>query len=32
LYLLESWEIDCACHQDCIARFVDHLGALLVQV
>jgi hypothetical protein len=31
-YLLESWEIYCACNPDCSSRFVDHLGALLVQV
>jgi hypothetical protein len=31
-YLLESWELDCACHPYCSARFVDQLGAPLVQV
>jgi hypothetical protein len=31
-YLLESWDLDSACHPDVSARFADHLGALLVQV
>jgi hypothetical protein len=30
LYLLESWELDCACHLDYSAMFIGHL--LLVQV
>jgi hypothetical protein len=25
LYLLEYWELDCACHPNCSARFVDTL-------
>jgi hypothetical protein len=31
-YLLESWELYCACQLDCSARFVEHVGALLVPV
>jgi hypothetical protein len=29
-YLLDYWELDCACHPDCSPRFVDHLRALHV--
>jgi hypothetical protein len=29
-YLLEFWELDCPCHPDGSAGFVDHLEALLV--
>jgi hypothetical protein len=31
-YLLEFWELDSVCHPYCSARFIDHLGAHLVQV
>jgi hypothetical protein len=29
-YLLESWELDCACHPDGRSMFVCHFGALLL--
>jgi hypothetical protein len=31
-YLLDYWDLECACHPDCSARSVENLGALLVQV
>jgi hypothetical protein len=31
-YLLDSWELDYSCHPDCRAKFIDDLGALLIQV
>jgi hypothetical protein len=31
-YLLELWELDGVYHLDCSARFMDYLGAFLVQV
>jgi hypothetical protein len=31
-YLLKSWDLYCACHPGCSARFLDHMRALLVQV
>jgi hypothetical protein len=30
-YLLESWELYCACQPNYSARIVEHNGALLVQ-
>jgi hypothetical protein len=30
-YLLESWELYCACQLDCSERIVEYNGALLVQ-
>jgi hypothetical protein len=29
-YLLESWELECACHPYCSARIVEHNRTLLV--
>jgi hypothetical protein len=31
-YLLEPWELECACQPDCSEIFVNHLRALLIQV
>jgi hypothetical protein len=31
-YLLEFCELDGVCHPDCSERFIDHLGAHLVQI
>jgi hypothetical protein len=31
-YLLQSWELDCACHPDLSAMFVGHFRTRLVQV
>jgi hypothetical protein len=30
-YLLESWELHCACQSDCSERIVEHNETLLVQ-
>jgi hypothetical protein len=31
-YLLKLWELDGVCHLDYSARFMEHLGAFLIQV